>query len=86
MLAPSPDWFVGISGENLLNSDKTWKQSLTKELFVYDAGTDSGTTFTAANQDTTPKENIRRLPGNMEIGDFDTKPVGSFTFTRCPST
>ena len=43
MLAPSPDWFVGVSGLNLLDGSNNWKQREEVELFVYDAGTDSGT-------------------------------------------
>ncbi len=48
MLAPSPDWFVGTSGLDLRDGDG-WAERLTVDLAVYDAGTDDGATYTAAN-------------------------------------
>lgn len=53
MVAPSPDWFVGVRDLSLID-DMTgdWKQSVELSLKVYDAGTDSGISFTSANADT----------------------------------
>jgi len=48
MLAPSPDWFVGVSGLDL-RSDDGWQDRVTVDLEVYDAGTDDGASYTAAN-------------------------------------
>ena len=42
MLAPSPDWFVGISGFSLLDDEGNWKTHEEIALTVYDAGTDLG--------------------------------------------
>ena len=50
MLAPSPDWFVGVSALNLFESGQ-WVSSMAVDLRVYDAGTDSGATFTSPNRD-----------------------------------
>jgi len=83
MLAPSPDWFVGVSATSLLE-DGDWVDELVVELFVYDAGTDSGETFGSRNEDTVPRETIVRIttpplsPGN----GTDAPPVGTFTFRR----
>jgi hypothetical protein len=44
MVAPSPDWFTGISGLNLIENGQ-WIRNKTIPLYVYDAGTDSGTAF-----------------------------------------
>jgi hypothetical protein len=39
MLAPSPDWFVGVSAFHL-KSNGDWIESATVDLFTYDAGSD----------------------------------------------
>lgn len=57
MLAPSPDWFVGIHDVDLLRSDG-WIDRLELDLGNYDAGTDSGPGFTSANADTNPAQVI----------------------------
>jgi len=41
MIAPSPDWFTGVSSVNLLDI----KKSKTIPIYTYDAGTDYGTKF-----------------------------------------
>lgn len=56
-LIPSPDWFVGVDGLNLCEGGQ-WKQEVTFDLHPYDAGTDSGFTFSSPNFPTTPPENI----------------------------
>ncbi len=73
MLAPSPDWFVGISGVDLHESD--WTPSAHFDLFPYDAGTDSGSTFTSPNQATVPPEPIHLLETYPFAG---TGPVATF--------
>ncbi len=81
MIAPSPDWFVGTHGENLL-IDGNWVESLTVPLFGYDSGTDSGATFIASNQDTQPPQPISLLSGPLvEVGGA-VVPFGQFVFTR----
>ena len=86
MLAPSPDWFVGVSGLSLLAEDGTWKDREEVPLLLYDAGTDDGATFTAANANSDPAEPISRL--TSESGDTDftdgNPPVGMFTFQKLP--
>ena len=59
MLAPSPDWFVGVHGLDL-RPNGAWAGSETA-LVAYDAGTDSGTDYTSANADTQPRGSIARL-------------------------
>lgn len=60
MIAPSPDWLAVLEGENLLVNGQ-WAAHRTVPARAYDAGTDSGPTFTAPNQPTTPAEAIRQL-------------------------
>lgn len=45
-LAPSPDWIVGVSALELCNANCTWRMSATLPLYPYDAGTDSGLSYT----------------------------------------
>lgn len=45
MLGPSPDWNVGLSGEDLCTKDCGWVQKLVADLIPWDAGTDSGVTY-----------------------------------------
>ena len=79
MLAPSPDWFVGVRGLSMID-DHEWIDSHTVDLFVYDAGTDSGETFESPNQPTNPRENITRIESGSFLVDGAVKPVGTFIF------
>ncbi|XP_065839987.1 uncharacterized protein [Oscarella lobularis] len=86
MIAPSPDWFVGVHDYDLCNGLK-WIQSVTVDLFPYDAGTDSGLKFTSANSVTSPAEPIYRLTGTMPnntqssfFGYNPVKPMARFNF------
>ena len=77
MIAPSPDWFVGVSGLSLRDDDGDWVEELEVVLYPLDAGTDSGPAYTSANDDTRPKEPIRGLQGERPFSD---EPIGTFTF------
>ena len=78
MIAPSPDWFVGVAGLVLLD-DGVWADEVIVQLLPYDAGTDSGATFTSANEVTDPPAVIARI----QVSPLDTStPMGTFTFTR----
>uniref|UniRef100_A0A8C5D2I6 Spondin-1 n=1 Tax=Gouania willdenowi TaxID=441366 RepID=A0A8C5D2I6_GOUWI len=61
MLGPSPDWNVGLSGEDLCTKECGWVQRLETELIPWDAGTDSGVTYESPNKPTLPQEKIRPL-------------------------
>ncbi len=80
MLAPSPDWFVGVSGLNLLDENNNWRQRHEVELFVYDAGTDSGSDYSSQNQPTNPRENISRINTSPFLVNGTVTSVGSFVF------
>lgn len=72
MIAPSPDWFVGVSRMPLVE-DGCWKERIEVDLVGYDSGTDSGATFTARNADVTPHEPIgliRDLPAAVREAPF----------------
>ena len=79
MIAPSPDWFVGVSALSLMDDLGQWVDELQVTLYPYDSGTDDGTTYTSANADSSPKRPIRSLRG---MTPFSDAPIGTFTFTR----
>jgi hypothetical protein len=80
MLAPSPDWFVGVAGYDLMNGGD-WIDTATIDLYAYDAGTDSGLDYTSSNQDTNPQDPIAMI----NSPPFDGMQVGTFTITRTDS-
>ncbi|XP_034065731.1 spondin-1-like isoform X2 [Gymnodraco acuticeps] len=61
MLGPSPDWNVGLSGEDLCTKECGWVQRLETVLIPWDAGTDNGVTYESPNKPTIPQEKIRPL-------------------------
>ena len=86
MLAPSPDWFVGVSALTLMTKDGTWKEREVVALRVYDAGTDDGAGFTAEDADSDPHVPIVRLTSESGETDFTDggDPVGAFVFEKLP--
>lgn len=81
MLAPSPDWFVGVDSLCMYHADG-WVDNLTVDLYPFDSGTDSGTTYTSPNADTQPRQFIYRLIDEPFQIDYRVIPVGTFTFER----
>ncbi|XP_017547463.1 spondin-2a isoform X1 [Pygocentrus nattereri] len=75
---PSPDWFVGVDSLNLCEGGQ-WKQEVTFDLHPFDAGTDSGFTFSSPNFPTTPPENI-----TMITSQKPNHPANSFYYPRLP--
>ncbi len=82
MVAPSPDWFVGVSGLSLLDAQNEWRASYTVELFPYDAGTEDGTEFSLSNNATDPQGTITSIQGT---GKFSSEPIATLTFTKVPA-
>jgi hypothetical protein len=78
MIAPSPDWFIGINSINLLDDNSNWKTSIDLDLYAYDSGTDNGTNYTSVNAITNPFQNIKSL---KSIAPFNDKKIGTLTIT-----
>jgi len=76
MVAPSPDWFVGVA-DLPLHDGSAWLDPVVASLQAYDAGTDSGPDFASPDEDTVPKESIATFSGPPFYGSPD---LGSFTF------
>ena len=81
MVAPSPDWFVGVSGLPLLENG-SWVAEKEVALLPWDAGTDSGTTFVAADRPTRPRQPIARITGPPLVEGAVPRPLGRFVFRR----
>ena len=75
MLAPSPDWFTGIHGYNLLDESGNWIESKEIPVRVYDSGTDSGVDFGSKNSVTSPPVVISVLTEGSFSGIIPSGPL-----------
>lgn len=67
MIAPSPDWVIGINSLQLYNPDTGFSEGAERDLFAIDAGTEGGDTggnFGLNNPETSPQGLIGELTGN----------------------
>ncbi len=81
MLAPSPDWFTGASAISLRKEGK-WIKRLRVPLWVWDAGTDSGSSYLSANMETQPAQSTRLLATPHVLGTRGLAGIGSALLTR----
>ena len=79
MIAPTPDWFVGVSGLSLLDSSGNWRDSVTVDLYPWDAGTEDGTGFSLTNDPTDPQGVIASIRGRAQ---FTGARIARLVFTR----
>ncbi|MBX2828690.1 MAG: spondin domain-containing protein [Flavobacteriaceae bacterium] len=78
MIAPSPDWMIGVNSVDLLDINGNWKDEIVIDLYPIDAGTDSGTDYSSGNMNTNPQEPISSLQG---ITPFSSETIGTLTIT-----
>ncbi len=76
MIAPSPDWFVGVRGLDLRPGGQ-WLEEVAVTLYPYDAGTDSGASYASPDQPTTPPVPVFAIAGAPFSPGV---PLGTFTF------
>lgn len=81
MLAPSPDWFVGVADVDLF-SDGVWIDELTLDLGAYDSGTDSAPGFVHSNVDTQPAQPIAGPRDAAFVAAAAEGRFGTVTFVR----
>jgi len=81
MIAPSPDWFVGVNSLNLMENGSFVDEKIVV-LYAYDAGTDSGSTYTSPDYPTDPPEEIFLIEGYPFYYGDELVPLGTFTFTK----
>lgn len=77
MIAPSPDWFVGVDGLDLRPGGQ-WAEQITVDLYAWDAGTDSGRRYTSGDNPTSPAVPIFAITGDPFTPGV---PLGTLTFT-----
>ncbi|XP_059919705.1 spondin-2b [Gadus macrocephalus] len=75
-IVPSPDWFVGVDSLDLCEGGQ-WKENVSLELFPYDAGTDSGFTFSSPNYETIPQDKVMQITSSSP-----SHPANSFFYPR----
>jgi hypothetical protein len=81
MIAPSPDWFVGVHDLNLIQGGD-WVAESVAVLHPYDAGTDHGPTYASPDIDAQPRADIARLEGAPVTHQGSVAPFGTFVFRR----
>lgn len=83
MIAPSPDWFVGVNDLNLLDANDNWRDSIVLDLVSYDAGTENGTGLSLNNPATNPQGVITELDIAEPNGAlFGVGSIARLTLTR----
>ena len=80
MVAPSPDWFVGVS--NLRLYDNGWRNRVV-DLYPYDAGTEAGSGWSLSNAATIPQGVIASI---RNTGRFRDNPIARLSFTSEQAT
>ena len=81
MIAPSPDWFVGVESLNLIE-DAGLVTNKVVTLYGMDAGTDSGASYASPDQVTAPRGGITEFTGFPALVNGVIVPFGNYTFTR----
>ncbi len=85
MIAPSPDWFIGVNKIDLLENGQ-WLAEKTVDLFVHDAGTEDGDVFGYDNPATVPQQNIYVLTPTTAMvlanGNATIPRIGTIKFIR----
>jgi hypothetical protein len=81
MIAPSPDWFVGVDSLNMIEGGQ-WVTNKRVTLYGRDAGTDSGISFASPDQVTEPPGVVTAFSGFPALQNGVIVPFGTFTFTR----
>ncbi|MBO6513691.1 MAG: spondin domain-containing protein [Phycisphaerales bacterium] len=79
MIAPSPDWFVGIHDLNL-RPDGLWIDEVIIDLDPYDSGTDAGVNYTSSNSNINPHLPITNIANQFPF--TGTQRIGTLRITR----
>lgn len=86
MIAPSPDWFSGVSAAELCDYQTgEWKQNVELDLYAYDAGTDKGKYFDSENRPRSNYKDIKRIKCGKGVfcrgQSTPFKPIAKAAFT-----
>jgi hypothetical protein len=80
MLAPSPDWFAAVDVSLVENGQ--FVASRTVDVYIWDAGSDSGADFLADDLDTDPKQPVAPARTPYFTRQGQPMPVGTLSFRR----
>lgn len=78
MIAPSPDWMIGLNSFDLRPGGNWITGTTTIDLFPYDAGTEDGSSYSISNPATVPQVNITSL---INVSPFNAEKIGTLTIT-----
>jgi Spondin_N len=85
MLAPTPDWFLGIHDFDL-RKETGWVTDSTVNVYSYDGGTEQGDVFDQNGLPTLPQQPVTVLtPANAMVlanGNSSIAPIGTVRFVR----
>lgn len=82
MIAPSPDWFVGLESYGLIQNGK-WVKDITIPIFGYDAGTEDADVFGYNNPATVPQQPISLMtPSNASVIANGNSTIAPFAMVR----
>ena len=85
MIAPSPDWFLGVRDYNLCDTTTgKWLEKRERSLPLYDSGTDSAVNFIHTGTPTNPPVKIfliTKIPEDS-MKNETLLPFGTFTFEK----
>jgi hypothetical protein len=81
MVAPSPDWFVGVAGLDLFQGG-VWAAEIVVPLAPWDAGTDDGRSFESPDREAIPHRPISLITTSPLAPSGVATPLGTFTFRR----
>lgn len=85
MIAPTPDWFVGINSLSLVDPAGNWIPQIVLDLNSYDAGTEDGTGLSLNNPATNPQSVIALLDTAEPTGAlFGAGSIARLTITQVP--
>ena len=78
MIAPSPDWFVGVANLDLKENGK-WVDAKTVTAYAWDSGTYDGATYAAPEKQSTPHQLVAL---SMAPPFANKAPIATLTFVR----
>ncbi len=81
MIAPSPDWFVGVTSLPLIANGQ-WRDEVVVPLFPWDADTDDGASYDSVDADAAPATPISPLQRPPVLVNGTVPPFGRFIFRR----
>lgn len=81
MVAPSPDWFTGVSSLRLIENG-AWIDERVLPALPWDAGTDSGLSFVSPDRETIPRQPITRIVTPPLGANGQVTPLGTIRVTK----